>query len=284
MIDINISKELHGTSKDMLLDVNIKIQKHDFLALTGQSGSGKTTLLRILAGLDMANGEIKVDNEIWQNHNTFLPPQKRKIGFVFQNYALFPNKNVIENLLFVSQDKDLADHLLKITELKELSNRYPDTLSGGQKQRVSICRALMGRPKILLMDEPLSALDSVIRDKLQNEILSLHEEFKTTTILVTHNPDEIYRLSNRMVILKNGKIVEDSTPSKILLKTNGSQKFSFEGKLLDIVKKDVINVAIIAIGAQIVEVVISTDELKGLKIGDIISISTKAFSPNISKN
>ncbi|QKE27252.1 molybdenum ABC transporter ModABC, ATP-binding protein [Arcobacter acticola] len=283
MIKINIQKQLHGSNGLMNLNVNLEIKQGEFVALAGLSGSGKTTLLRILAGLEEASGIIKINNSIWLDEKFSLSPQKREIGFVFQDYALFPNYTVLENLLYVNKDIELANHLLKITELSELKNRLPQTLSGGQKQRISLCRALMNRPKILLMDEPLSALDPSMRTKLQNEILTLHKEFNTTTIMVSHDPSEIYRLSNRMVVLNNGQIIKDTTPKEALLKTNGSAKFSFEGELLDIIKVDVIYVAIITIGQQLVEVVIGNEEAKNLKIGDIINVSTKAFAPMVKQ-
>lgn len=281
MIDIKIKKELHGSIGLMNLDVNLSIESGSFIALTGLSGSGKTTLLRSLAGLEKAQGIIKVDNEIWQDEKEFLPVQKRKIGFVFQDYALFPNMTVLENLFYVKKDKELAQHLLEITDLSKLANRLPNSLSGGQKQRVSLCRALMNRPKLLLMDEPLSALDPKMRVKLQDEILQLHKEFETTTILVSHDPSEIYKLSTRVIVLKDGEVVDDNKAKNVLLKTNGSAKFSFEGKLLDIVKVDVIYVAIIAIGQQLVEVSITSNEAKELKIGQTVTVSTKAFAPTI---
>lgn len=119
-----------------------------------------------------------------------------------------------------------------MTEMEELKNRFPSTLSGGQKQRVSLCRALMNRPKLLLMDEPLSALDPNMRTKLQSEILTLHKEFETTTIMVSHDPSEMYRLASRVVVLNQGKIINDGLPKDVLLKTKGSQKFSFEENFL----------------------------------------------------
>ncbi len=282
MIDIDIKKRLHGTQTNMLLDVKLTIKKGDFVALAGQSGSGKTTLLRVLAGLEDADGELKIDGEFWLKDKFALSVQKRGIGFVFQDYALFENMSVIENLLYVSKDRELAQHLLEITELNELKERYPNTLSGGQKQRVALCRALMNRPKLLLMDEPLSALDPYMRTKLQNEIFSLHREFKTTTIMVSHDPSEIYKLASRVIVLQNGKIINDGTPKDVLLRTHGSQKFSFEGEILDIIKVDVIFIAVIAIANQLVEVVVSQDEAKSLKVGDIVNIGTKAFSPTIT--
>lgn len=281
MISLNIKKELHGSNGVMNLDINISLQNGEFVALSGISGSGKTTLLRVLAGLEEAFGEIIVDGEIWLNEKIKKPIQKRDIGFVFQDYALFPNLSVIDNLLYVKKDKDLAKQLLSLTDLYELKNRYPNSLSGGQKQRVSLCRALMKRPKILLMDEPLSALDPHMRLKLQDEILTLHKEFKTTTIMVSHDPSEMYKLASRVLVLKDGQIIDDGLPKDILLKTQGSQKFSFEGELLDIIKVDVINIAIVAIGQQIVEVVLSNDETEKLQIGQIVNVSTKAFTPII---
>ncbi len=282
MINIDISKELHGSSGLMDLNIDLDIKEGDFVALSGKSGSGKTTLLRILAGLEEAQGSIKVANELWLDGKRSLAPQKRKIGYVFQDYALFPNMSVEENLLFVNKDRALADHLFEMTELGELKNRLPNTLSGGQQQRVSVCRAMMNRPKLLLMDEPLSALDPSMRTKLQNEILTLHKEFGTTTIMVSHDPSEIYRLASRVLVLDLGKIINDGKPKEVLLKTQGSQKFSFEGELLDITKVDVIYVAIVSIGQQLVEVVVSSDEAKNLKIGQTVTVSTKAFAPMIT--
>ncbi|MFW2557103.1 ABC transporter ATP-binding protein [Aliarcobacter butzleri] len=281
MIEIKINKPLHGSNGTMNLDINLNINKGEFVALSGLSGSGKTTLLRILAGLENATGTLKIDNEYWLNEKYSKDSQKRDIGFVFQDYALFPNFTVLQNLLYVKKDKELAKHLLDMTDMYELKDRYPNSLSGGQKQRVSLCRALMNKPKLLLMDEPLSALDPQMRTKLQNEILTLHKEFNTTTIMVSHDPSEMYRLASRVLVLDYGKIVNDGLPKDILLKTKGSQKFSFEGELLDIVRVDVIDIAIISIGQQLVEIVLTKEESKTLKIGQKVNVSTKAFTPNI---
>ncbi|MBD3796395.1 MAG: ATP-binding cassette domain-containing protein, partial [Campylobacterales bacterium] len=241
--------------------------------------SGKTTLLRTLAGLENANGTIRLENSFWLNEKMSLAPQKREIGFLFQDYALFENMTVMENLLFVQKDKTLAQHLLEATELTELKHRLPNQLSGGQKQRVALARALMRKPKILLLDEPLSALDPDMRTKLQNEILTLHKEFNITTFMVSHDPSEIYRLASRVIVLDQGKIINDATPKEVFLKTTGSAKFSFDGELLEIIKIDVINIAIVSIGQQLVEVVVSDEEIKNLKIGQAVNLSTKAFNP-----
>ena len=281
MIFINIKKPLKGVKENMLLEVGFTLKKRSFLALFGASGSGKTTLLRIIAGLEKAEGQIIVDNEKWLDKKKFLPPQRREIGFMFQDFALFPNMNIIENLLYVNNDKKFAEKLLSLSGLNALKNRMPQTLSGGQKQRVALCRALMRKPKLLLLDEPFSALDTKMRENLQNEIMMFHHEFNLTTIMVSHSPEEIYKLANIMVELKNGKIIKKGSPKELLLKTNGSEKFSLRGKIIDIIKADVINIALVSIGSHIVEIVISKEEAKKLKKGLNVVLSTKAFHPNI---
>jgi len=281
MIKIDIRKKLQGAMGAMNLEVNLDIKDGEFVAISGESGSGKTTLLRILAGLEDSDGLIEVDGEIWQDSHNILTPQKRKIGFVFQDYALFENMNILQNLLYVNEDKALALYLLEMTQLQKLQSRHPNSLSGGQKQRVSICRAMMRKPKLLLLDEPLSALDPFMRTKLQQELLNLHKEFNTTTIMVSHDPSEIYKLATRAIVLQNGNIKVDGRTKEVLLKTQGSQKFSFEGELLELKKVDVIYIAIVAIGQQIVEVALSEKESYGFKVGQNITLSTKAFSPTV---
>jgi len=202
MIRLDIKKKLN----EFILDVKFNVKKNEFIAISGVSGSGKSTILRIIAGLERAKGEVIVDNEVWQNKKLFLPPQKREVGFVFQDFALFPNMSILENLLYVKKDIDFANYLLKLVELEELKNRYPNSLSGGQKQRVALARALMRKPKILLLDEPFSALDEKLREKLQNYIIKLHNKFNLTTIIVSHSTSEIYKLANRVININRGKI------------------------------------------------------------------------------
>jgi molybdate transport system ATP-binding protein len=283
MIQIAISKKLNGADGDMMLTLDTAMQRGDFIALNGKSGSGKTTLLRILAGLEEAQGSIEVEGVTWLDKKINLPPQKRGIGFVFQDYALFDNMNVEQNLLYVNNDRALADKLLNLTDLGGLKDRSTQKLSGGQKQRVALCRAMMNSPKLLLMDEPLSALDPSMRARLQDEILLLHKEFGTTTIMVSHEPSEIYKLASRVIVLENGKLLKEGTPKDVLLKRSGSQKFSFEGEIIDMIQADIISVAIISIGQQLVEVVLSAHEKEKFKIGDRVNVSTKAFGVNIAK-
>ena len=281
MIFIDVKKPLKGVKENMVLEAKIELEKGKFLAISGESGSGKTTLLRIIAGLEKADGKIIVDNEKWLDNKKFLPVQKREIGFVFQDFALFPNMNVMENLLYASNDKEFAIRLLKLSGLLSLKERMPYSLSGGQKQRVALCRALMRKPKLLLLDEPFSALDPKMRENLQNEVIMFHKEFNLTTIMVSHSPEEIYKLADIMIELKNGKIIKKGFVKDVLLKTNGSEKFSLRGKIIDIIKTDVIYIALVSIGSHIVEVVISKKEAKKLKKGLNVVLSTKAFHPNI---
>ena len=278
MINIDIKKELHGANGDFYLDVNLDIKQGEFVALIGKSGSGKTTLLRILAGLEKSNGTIKVNTQTWQDKDKFLKVQKRNIGFVFQDFALFENMNVEQNLLFVNKDKYLAKKLLEITELDKLKNRMPNTLSGGQKQRVSLCRSLMNNPQILLMDEPLSALDTKMRNKLQSEIQTLHKEFNLTTIMVSHDLNETYRLANYIVELNDGKIIKKGTKKEILLDSKDSKNFLLEGELLDIVIKDQDYFAIVSLGNKLIELQINKSQLNDLRVGDKIDIDTRKLS------
>ncbi|MSN95960.1 ATP-binding cassette domain-containing protein [Campylobacter sp. FMV-PI01] len=281
MIEFSIKKELLGVNGVLNLDVSMKLENGEFLALSGDSGSGKTTILRCLAGLEKSKAYIKVDNEIYQDDKVFLPPQKRSIGFVFQDYALFENLSVERNLLFANQDKFLCDKILSLLDLTKLKNRKPHTLSGGQKQRVALGRAVMRMPKILLLDEPLSALDVNLRSKLQDEILKIHKEFNITTILISHDSDEIYKLANRMAILEGGKFTNIGTPKQILLKTKGSQKFAFYGRVLEIQRIDCVFLVTISIAQQLTQVVVC--DLEDIKVGDNVMISTKAFNLNLSK-
>ena len=279
MIECDIKKSFG----DFCLDLKVEFKSGSIVAITGGSGNGKSTFLRVLAGLEDAEGFIKVDDKVWLDQKGSLPPQKRGIGFLFQSYALFNNMSVEENLLYIKNDKSASKKLLDMVELTNLKDRLPQTLSGGQKQRVALARAFMNKPKIVLMDEPLSALDERMRTKLQNDIKELHKEFGSTILFVSHDPSEIYKLADEMIVLKDGKLEKKGTPKEILLKTSGSQKLSFLGELLEIRKTDVVYVAVVSIGKQIVEVVLSEDENKGLKPGQKVSISTKAFGAVLTK-
>jgi len=165
--------------------------------------------------------------------------------------------------------------------LEDLKDRYPDTLSGGQQQRVAVARALAREPSILLLDEPLSALDFSIREKLQEEIKRIHRVFNLTTILVSHDKTEVFKLSDRVVWIEKGRIIKEGSPRKVFIEKNISGKFSFIGNVLQIKKADTIYIATIEIGDNLVEVVLSDrDEIS---VGDKVIVSSKAFNPVVKK-
>jgi molybdate transport system ATP-binding protein len=194
MISIDIEKKLKAYSGQQWLKV-----KHDFMPgsitkIYGPSGAGKTTFLKIIAGLvEPEKGSIKVDEAFWLDTSSKLnlSTQKRMTGFVFQNYALFPNMTVQQHLEYATDDKLWIDLLLKIGKLETLTTHKPEHLSGGQQQRVAILRALAPKPKLLLMDEPFSALDPKMKSELITELQSLFAELKITVMIVTHNPAEL---------------------------------------------------------------------------------------------
>jgi len=203
------------------LDVQLQCQTGELLALVGPSGSGKTTILRAIAGLyQPLNGHIVCQEEVWQNsaHHVFLPPHQRHVGLVFQNYALFPHMTVLENIQQALSDiprqqrRDQAFELLKKVHLQGLEQRYPGKLSGGQQQRVAVARALARRPKVLLLDEPFSAVDQVTRRKLYRELLSLRQSLAMPMILVTHDLEESTLLADRIALLHKGEILQTGSP------------------------------------------------------------------------
>jgi molybdate transport system ATP-binding protein len=213
---LNCSLQLKDSQRSFRLEVDLQLYHKELLALTGPSGSGKTTILRILAGLETrAKGRLLVQGELWQDstQSIFLAPQQRSIGVVFQDYALFPNMSVLQNLQFAlpkTESQTLIEELLEVMDLQELKKAYPRELSGGQQQRVALARALVRRPKLLLLDEPLSALDTQMREHLQTFIRLLHERYALTTLLISHHPEEIQRLADRVLVLEKGKIVDEN--------------------------------------------------------------------------
>lgn len=289
MIQINIIKPLHTAEGTINLTVNKEIQNGDFLTLFGKSGSGKTTLLRIIAGLETPqSGQIIVDGEIWfdSSKNINLTPQKRNVGFVFQDYALFPNMTIQQNLEFALDNKKelkRVKEILNIMEIENLANMKPENLSGGQKQRVAVARTLMTNPKILLLDEPLSALDNSMRIKLQDELLAIHQRFNMTSILVSHDITEVFKLSTRVFKISSGEITEDGTPSSVFTNQNISGKFKLIGEVLSIKKSDILYIVEVLAHNEIIKVTAVEDEVKSLNIGDKLLLSSKAFNPIITR-
>ncbi|NOR71128.1 MAG: ATP-binding cassette domain-containing protein [Methylomarinum sp.] len=203
------------------LSVQLECQSGEMLALVGPSGSGKTTILRAIAGLyQPQNSNIVCQGEVWQNSTDklFLPTHQRHVGLVFQNYALFPHMTVLDNIQQALADspkqqrRAQALELLEKVHLQGMEQRYPKTLSGGQQQRVAVARALARSPKVLLLDEPFSAVDQVTRRKLYRELLALRQKLAMPMILVTHDLEESTLLADRIALLHKGEILQTGTP------------------------------------------------------------------------
>lgn len=285
MITVNITKHLDTAEGALNAVFELEIHDGEFLTLFGPSGAGKTTLMRLIAGLETPDsGLIEVDGEIWfDSHKKInLPPQKRSIGFVFQDYALFPTMSVRENLLFAAentQQRHNVDELLELIELKNLAHRLPSTLSGGQKQRVALARALVRHPKILLLDEPLSALDPSMRQKLQDELALIHERLGVITLLVSHDIAETVKLSDRLAVIELGHIKRICPPMEFFSPQTLSGKLQLIGEVLKIEEDFPAVIITLLVGSSVVRTVVSSTEASALCIGQRAIISAKAFNP-----
>lgn len=199
MISIDIEKNLKAYQGKRVLKVSRKFEAGSITKIFGPSGAGKTTLLKIIAGLvKPEKGNVTVNDVVWLDtlSGIVLPPQKRLVGFVFQDYALFPNMNVREHLEYATNDVTWIDRLLAIGKLETLENHKPEHLSGGQQQRLAILRALAIKPKLLLMDEPFSALDPEMKAVLIGDLKNLFKELGATVLIVSHNPQEVEGLTD----------------------------------------------------------------------------------------
>lgn len=203
----------------ILDDISLQIKKGEIVSILGPSGSGKTTLLNLILGItDISSGKIIYDGEDITN----VPLEKRGFNIVFQDYALFPNLTAYENIVYglrnkpgISTEQDVQD-FIHLLGLEEHLNKRISQLSGGQKQRVALARTMVMKPKILLLDEPLSALDGVIKKSIKSKIKEIAREFSLTTIIVTHDPEEALTLSDKVLIINDGEIAQYGTPKEII--------------------------------------------------------------------
>ena len=280
---------LHTAHGRQALDISFELKEGNILSIYGPSGAGKTTVLRIIAGLtDIGSGYIEVEGEVWMDtaSKINLPSRKRPIGLVFQDFALFPHLTVRENLEYAlskKEDKSLVSELITLMELDSLQKSRPAQLSGGQQQRVALARAIARRPKILLLDEPLSALDDEMRGKLQDYIIRVHRHYNLTTILVSHHLPEIFRLSDEVICLDKGRIVRQGKPAAIFLEEKISSKFKVTGEIISIVKSDIVFVVSVLCANTVVKVIATSAEATGLQPGDKVMVASKAFNPVILK-
>ena len=227
----NVSMEYPESGK-VLDNLNFNIEKGEFFVIVGPSGSGKTTSLKLINRLiEQTDGDIFFNNKKLKDYN--LRELRLKIGYVLQEIALFPNLTVFENISLIPEmkkmDREIIDEKIDILlnkvglEPKRYKDRFPEELSGGEKQRVGILRAIISGPEILLMDEPFSALDPISRINLQDLIKELHNEYKITTVFVTHDMSEAIKLADRICFMKEGKVIQIATPEEIL--KNPENKF-----------------------------------------------------------
>lgn len=228
---------------EVLKGIDLEIEKGKFICFLGPSGCGKTTLLRIIAGLEkLDSGSILVNGK----EITTLEPSQRNLSMVFQSYALFPNMTVFENIEYGLKKKIKDKHqrknkimeVLKMVGLDHITSKYPDEMSGGQQQRVSLARALALEPNILLLDEPLSALDAKVRESLRKEIREIQQKLKITTIMVTHDQEEALTMGDKIAIINGGEIVQFGTPEEVYSKPKDIFVADFIGKINFITDKN----------------------------------------------
>lgn len=289
VIKIDVQKELLSANGRLNLHIKATLKKGELTVLFGDSGAGKTTLLRMIAGLTTPDkGYIKTGNLVWFDAETKinLPPQKRNIGYVFQDYTLFPNMTVFENITFGQKEKNFnyVSELIERFGISEFTNRKPVNLSGGQKQRVALARTLARKPEFLLLDEPLSALDSNIRISSQDEILKAHQFGNLTTLLVSHDLTEVFRLAQNVMKIENGKITRCGKPDKLFINNQISGKVQLTGSVIRIEKQDTFYLLTVVTGMnQIIKVTAFPNDIKDLYEGAQVIVFSKALNPIIMK-
>lgn len=289
MIDISLRKRLNNPAGGIHIQLAATLPDGSLTALFGPSGAGKTSVLRLLAGLLVPDaGHIVVDGETWfdSQRRIHLPPRQRAIGLVFQDYALFPNLSVRGNVAYAAGRGDAAwvDYLLESTGLAPLHSRLPATLSGGQQQRVALARALARRPRLLLLDEPLSALHPALRRSLQDLLADLHQQLGLTTLLVSHDLAEVFRLAGQVIQMAAGQIQAAGTPQALFLQRQMSGKLNLHGQVLHLHREEVIHVVTVLVGQEMIDVVVSGEEAAMLGPGDTVTVSIKAFGAMLQRS
>jgi len=219
--------------KAVLKDVDLEVAQGEIISILGKSGSGKSTLLNIIAGFENADsGSLDINGQIMFNKKQNIEPQNRNIGFVFQNYALFPHLNVKDNLLFGvknKKDKMLVQELLELVDLTGYEKKYPHELSGGEQQRISMARVLATNPDIILLDEPFSSVDTLLKTQIEKDLLNLIKKTNKTAIFVTHDPKEAMAISDKIAFIDDGEIIQYDTPQNIYYQPQSKVLASFFG-------------------------------------------------------
>ncbi len=290
MIRVDVRKKLSLATGEAHLEAAFALAPGSFATLHGPSGAGKTTLLKILAGLVQPEaGTVTVGEETWLDtrHRVSVPPQRRAVGLVFQDYALFPNLTVRENVAFGLDDKKHAGRvtdLLERTGLTGLANRRPATLSGGQQQRVALARTLVRQPKLLLLDEPFAALDIATKSTLRSELLAFHRQFGLTTILVSHDPVEIYQLPDYVLEMDHGRLVHQGSPQDLPGAGAPNDGIEGYGRVLAVTGAGgECLVRVQSDGQQVVTGMMPAAEAQTLTVGDRVHLSARLLDLRITR-
>ncbi|MFA5575554.1 MAG: ABC transporter ATP-binding protein [Brumimicrobium sp.] len=237
----SLSKSFNKGKNYSVEDVSFQLKKGNVCAIVGESGSGKTTLVRLIAGLERPNsGTIYLDGKVIVSIDKFVQPEKRNIGLVFQEYALFPHLTVFDNILYgISKRKDKKQRvreMLELVGLSDMEDRYPHQLSGGQQQRVALARALAPEPSLLILDEPFSNLDTMMREQLRNEVFDIIKKTDATVLFVTHDTQDALAVADEILILQNGKVVQKDAASNLYINPNTLYVASLFGNTIHINK------------------------------------------------
>ena len=289
MIEIDIKKKLSSSDGEMMLSLNQSIEKGEFIGLYGPSGAGKTSTLEMIAGLMKPDeGYIKVNGKYWYQQKAArqFPMQERNIAYMFQDYALFPNMSIEENITFAAANKankQFTKELMSTMGLTELANKKPATLSGGQKQRVALARALAQQPDILLLDEPLSALDTKVRLELQDYLSKYHKSLGLTTIMISHDISELVKLTDRVLQLDKGQVIKEGSPQDLFMNKTVSGKFKFTGEVIGLQQQGFLYIVTVLIQNNPIRVIAQQSEIDDIRIGDTVVVASKAFNPIIYK-
>ena len=300
-IHFRATKMLHTARGPQQFNAALEIKQGEILAITGPSGAGKTTLLRILAGLTKAdtglievnnarsetnNGHVEIDHETWldTNRRIDLPTRHRSIGFVFQDFALFPHMTVLQQLAFAlpkNSDHHLIAELLDLMDLEALQHQKPNLLSGGQQQRVAIARAIARRPRILLLDEPLSALDDEMRHRLQDYILKARQRFQLTILLVSHHLPEIIRLADSVITLDQGRIIKQGLPADVFPNAQNAPAVNLTATVIKIVDSNNAFIVTLDCAGTTIDLTISPAEAAALQPGRQVTLSANLLSAQV---
>ena len=278
--EVNIQKRFDsGKGKPFILDAEFSIPEGKISVIFGPSGSGKPTLLRLLAGLEKGDGGYIRSNETsWfdTSSSSFIPPQQRGVAMLFQSLALFPHMSVRENIEYAATDENQINELMTLTELLDLEGRYPHELSGGQCQRLALARALAQKPKLLLLDEPFSALDSAVKKRLYDELIALHKRFAFTAVMVTHDMAEAYRLAEHAVVLKNGRVTKEGSPEEVFLGKSLSTRIQIPAKVISMESDEIHTLLTVEEGHRTFRVFVDNDEAEKMSVGDEVVVAAKA--------